>query len=635
MVIGLVAHVDSGKTTLSEAILFKQGVIRNLGRVDKKTAFLDNNKVERERGITVFAKEARFRVGEKNFTVLDTPGHKDFITETEKTMPVMDYALLIVSGPDGIKADDQTKVLWDLLKRYNVPTFIFVNKMDRMGRTKEGILKELREELEGNFIEFEGKKLANLDDLAMTNELFMDMVLSGKEKNEDGFSLIDLVKESIKRREIFPVFFGSALKLTGIDELLEGLENLTLDQDYSDKLELKVFKITRDQRGQREVHVKVTGGEINVKDIVNGEKVEQIRLYSGKNFDSVKTAEAGQIAAITGTNNLFLGQIIREGEDPEEVLNYITPNRTYGLNIISKNIDAKLGFKKLEPLREENPSLNISYDDLTDQIRISPMGELEIEVLKDIILERFSMEVQFGDVARVEEELEFEEIAEEDLRPDLNSRDTYQSAGKKELEEIFLRTYGKSKRDEQLRKELSIKRSNAKVRGIAESLPKEPNKAKKKGPYVIVDGYNVIFAWEEMKELAEYNIDSAREALLDILNNYTCYKNFGMVVVFDGYKVKGGIGSKLDYGENLKAVYTKEAETADRFIEETVYELGKEYDITVVTSDMQVQMLSMGDGAKRISAREFHDMVIAANDEIRAKLKAQPRSINRPFEGKL
>lgn len=868
VVLGILAHVDAGKTTLSEAVLYKTGVIRSLGRVDHKTAFLDNNVVEQDRGITVFSKEARFSIGEKSVVLLDTPGHADFSTEAERTLQVLDYAILIISGADGVQG--HTLTLWKLLQAYRIPTFIFVNKMDQPGTERALIMAQLSKELGSGFVEFKDAKPVDLEEMAMCSEDMMEEFL------ETELIAHEKMVDAISERKAFPVCFGSALKIEGVDELLKTVEDYSAPAEYSKDFSAKVYKITRDKQGNRQTHLKIIGGNLKNKMVIKGdgweEKVEQIRLYNGKTFESVQSVQAGMICTVLGLSQTYAGQTL--GDNAQAIQPpIISPALTYQL-ILPQGVDSTVAMQKFRQLEEEDPSLNIIWNERLQEIHVQVMGRLELEILQHIIKDRFDMEVSFGNgsviyketieapvigighfeplrhyaevhllleplprgagivtdamvsedrlaknwqrlimghlsekehigvltgspicdikmtiiagkahlkhteggdfrqatyrairqglmkaktvllepiysfraevpnenVGRVLADMQrlgancglpemkdqefsivegtgpvatlqdyqqevlaytkgkgrftvnfagydrchnadevvakmgydpeadihnltgsvfckggsgeyipwdqVDEMAHVESGYDLSAEgklervvnevvprvSTHTSASNKELEEIFRRTYGESKRDEQLRREHLSKRSRGMGKPPETPLPQLIKTDKKKlDEYIIVDGYNVIFAWDEMRELAEKNIDSAREAFIEILENYQSYKKVGMVVVFDGYKVSGNTGTKLKYG-NLEVVYTKEAETADRFIEKTAFEMGRKFDIKVVTSDRPVQMAALGDGAMRMSAREFFAEVVNTSEEIRAKLSKQKTSKNRPFE---
>ena len=890
LTMGILAHVDAGKTTLSEAILFLTGAIRKMGRVDHRDAFLDNIQVERARGITVFSKEARFVLGEKEITLLDTPGHADFSAEMERTLQVLDYAVLVVSGTDGVQA--HTRTLWKLMAGYDIPVFVFVNKMDRPGTDREMIMTELTNVFGDGFVEAGCDGSLNEDEAAMASEKLMEEYLS------DGSISDRSIADAVEKRQLFPVYFGSALKAEGVKEFLKGFGRYTKPKEYDKEFSARVFKISRDKQGNRLTHMKITGGSLRSKMLLNcggkEEKAEQIRLYSGDSFAMVSEAKAGTVCAVTGLTATYAGQGLGKEDSEGSRKPVLMPAITARL-MTSAGTDPVLLLPKLRQLEEEDPTLHIVWKEELKEIHVEIMGELEQEILKTRIMERFGEAVEFGvgsiiyketiagpvigighyeplrhyaevqllmeplpegsglvfdslcsedgldrnwqrlimthlkekahlgvltgseitdmkisilagraylkhteggdfrqatyrairqglrraesvllepfytftlkvpqentgramsDMQRlgascsmpeIDEALNMtvitgegpvstlrdyqrdvnvytrgegrfeaalcgfrpchnadEVIAEKGYRPEEDlenptgsvfcdhgaalyvdwqqvddmahvdsgyiiengrcirrsersgdsgsmqtgagdggrdgSRGQLSAAGEKELQAIFERTYGKSKRDEALRREALSKGTRRRPVDGIENFP-QPNWKHEMGkgePYLIIDGYNVIFAWDELKELAAVNLDSAREAFLDILGNYQGYKKMGMVVVFDGYKVAGNPGTKVDYGE-IKVVYTKEAETADRFIEKTIYEMGRRYDVAVVTSDRPVQMAALGDGARRMSAREFYTEVTAVSEEIRAKLDAQKGRVekNRPFEEKL
>lgn len=897
---GILAHVDAGKTTLSEAILYLTGSIRKLGRVDHKDAFLDSSEIERSRGITVFSKEARFVLGEKEVTLLDTPGHADFSAEMERTLQVLDYAILVVSGTDGVQS--HTRTLWKLLADCGMPVFVFVNKMDRPGTDREAIVRELTEAFGDGFVEAKADGSLNEDEAAMASENLMEEYLADSSLSDQSLA------HAIEERLIFPVYFGSALKMEGVKEFLDGFVRYTQPKEYDEEFGARVYKISRDKQGNRLTHMKITGGSLKSKmlidcghiqakgDLESGtvikEKADQIRLYSGDSFTMAGEAAAGTICAVTGLTRTYAGQGL--GKEAAQDARKITIMPAITARLITEpDTDPVLLLAKLRQLEEENPTLHVIWKEELKEIHVQVMGELEQEILKNQIKERFDENIDFGEGSIIYKETiaqpvigighfeplrhyaevqllmeplpegsglvfdslcsedkldrnwqrlimthlmervhpgvltgseitdmkitilagsahlkhteggdfrqatyrairqglrkaesvllepfytftlkipqentgramsdmqrlgascslpevdqtinmsvitgegpvstlrgyqrevsaytrgegrfeaalcgfrpchnEAEIIAEKGYRPEEDienptgsvfcdhgaavyvdwqqvdgmahvdsgyiiedgrcirkgdrtaasggslataggregSRGQLSAAGEKELQAIFERTYGKSKRDEALRREAMSKGTRHRRIDGPENFP-QPNWKHEMGkgqPFLIIDGYNVIFAWEELKELAAVNLDSAREAFLDILGNYQGYKKMGMVVVFDGYKVAGNPGTKVDYGE-IKVVYTKEAETADRFIEKTIYEMGRKYDVAVVTSDRPVQMAALGDGARRMSAREFYTEVTGVSQEIRAKLAAQKGRAekNRPFEEKL
>jgi len=895
--IGLLAHVDAGKTTLSEGILYLTGAIRKLGRVDHRTAFLDTDNIEQNRGITVFSKEARFALGDMNVTLLDTPGHVDFSGEMERTLSVLDYAILIINGADGVQG--HTVTLWKLLQVYRIPTFVFVNKMDQPGTSREDLMASLSADLRDNFCQFTGGGVdeagspvpaepteEGLDALAMCSEAMMEQYL------ETGTIEDDLIRQAIAQRQAFPVCFGSALKMEGVQEFLDTFAKYASAPSWPDAFGARVYKITRDRQGQRQTHMKITGGSLKARGLVcDDEKADQIRLYAGTSFEMVQEAEAGTICAVTGLTKTWAGQGLGTEADEDSSTGgrkpLLEPALTYRM-ILPEGADPALTMQKLRQLEEEDPLLHLVWKEALQEIHVQVMGDLGLEILQNLIKRRFDLDVSFGEGSLIYKETitapvigigHFEPLrhyAETQLLLEpgepgsgltfdcLVSRDrldanwqrliwthlkernhpgvltgseitdmkisiiggrahlkhteggdfrqaTYRairqglrkaqaqghavllepiytfrlevpaenigramadmqrlgaeyegpeslgasgmsaitgwgpvatlkeyarevasythghgrfltsmagygpchnqeevagaigyradsdldnptgsvfcehgagiyvqweqvddmahvdsgwhitedgravrgsteeksggsgkkergyggiSASEKELEEIFLRTYGKSKRDEALRREhLSQGTRRPQMPDLGSLSYKADNAA---ASYLIVDGYNVIFAWDELKELAQANLDGAREALLEILSNYSAYKKTGILVVFDGYKVQGNPGTQMRYA-GLDVVYTKQAETADRFIEKTIYELGRKYKITVVTSDRPVQMAALGDGAGRMSAREFRTEVLSTSEEIRQKLAGRQRTMekNRPFEGKL
>ena len=876
LVLGILAHVDAGKTTLSEAILYKTGSIRRLGRVDHKTAFLDTDAVERNRGITVLSKEARFVLGEKNCTLLDTPGHVDFSTEMERTLQVIDYAVLVISGAEGVQS--HTLTLWKLLDTYNIPTFVFINKMDSPIADWQKVLKDLNDKLGGGFVKFCGASISNEEDAATCSEALMEEYL-----DKGQLSTATLTK-AIRMRQLFPVSFGSALKMEGVDEFLETLGTYTQVPKYLSDFGARVYKITRDKQGNRQAHMKITGGILKNKMVIatpkGEEKVEQIRLYSGTNVENVGEAEAGMICAVTGLLNTRAGDVLGIEEQIGSVVPVIAPAMTYQV-IFPDHVQIGVALPKLRQIEEEEPSLKLEWKEALQELHIQVMGPLELDVLKARIKERFDMDISFGEgsiiyketienpvigighfeplkhyaevhilleplcrgggiakdslvredmldknwqrlitahlgekahlgvltgspvtdikftiiggrahlkhteggdfrqatyravrqglrkaksillepmyrfsaevptenvgrilsdmqrmgaqtdapqmlgdmaivtgrgpVATIEgyhkevaaftkgkgnlslvldgydrchnEEEVIEKFAynpesdmenptgsvfcqggsgeyvpwtevddrahvdsgyaltdegvlekkKETMVPGFATESTYERASARELEDIFVRTYGKSKRDEALRREKISKGQRGVGKSPESPLPPLRNEAKEKkksrDSYYVIDGYNVIFAWEQLNELAQVNMDSAREAFLEIMENYRGYRDIEMIIVFDGYKRQGSGGSQLDYG-GVKVVYTKEAETADRFIEKTVYELGRKFDITVVTSDRPVQMAALGDGAARMSAREFFAEVMETSEEIVSRIKEQHKPKFQPMAGK-
>ena len=857
--VGVVAHVDSGKTTLSENILYRTGHIRSMGRVDHGNTFLDTYGLERQRGITIFSKQARFQLGDKAYTLLDTPGHVDFSAEMERSLQVLDYAVLVVSGSAGVQA--HTVTLWKLLERYNVPLFVFVNKMDQVGADREKLMDELRSHLGGSCIDM---LCVDQEELALGDEHIMEYYL------EHGTVLESHIIQMIRERKLVPCYFGSALKDEGVEKLLEAIEAYTDEPDYGEEFGARVYKITRDNQGNRLTHMKVTGGVLRVKDFIDDEKVDQIRLYSGEKYTTVSEVYPGQVCAVTGLTKTAAGYGI--GCETNFIEPYLQPVLTYKL-ILPEGVDTHSFIRSLRELEEEEPELHILWNEQFSEIHARVMGEIEIEILKSLILDRFGIEVEFGSGSIVYKEtienvvegvghyeplkhyaevhlklepgergsgLQFEVDCNEDklaknwqrlvlthleekahkgvltgseitdmkitliagkahlkhteggdfrqatyrairhgLRraqsvllepvyefrleipqgcvgraltdiqrmngrselPDVEgdmaiitgvgpvaTMNDYQrelvayTGGKgrlylavkgyepchnqeeiiekinydaegdldnptgsvfcahgagfvvnwqdveqymhippvlcrelgdglttdgvvdggfkenniasaevydpNELEKIFERTYGPIDRSKAIHHNRDYERLEAererlrraeerKVEAAIEKYKERHSRPKsEQARYLLVDGYNIIFAWEELKALAETNLDAARTRLMDIMCNYQGYKGYVVIVVFDAYKVQGNKGEVQKYN-NIHVIYTKEAETADQYIEKAVHEIGKKYDVTVATSDSLVQMIIWGEGAKRLSAAELEADIRAVSKELR------------------
>lgn len=846
LVIGILAHVDAGKTTLSEAMLYTSGAIRSLGRVDHQDAFLDTDAQERARGITIFSKQAEFEFGDMRIQLLDTPGHVDFSTEMERTLSVLDYAFLVISGKDGVQG--HTSTLWKLLKKYDIPTFIFINKMDLEGTVKEDLMYELKTTLDDGCIDFTELKSKD-EELAMCNENLLDEYL------ETGRVDRNKLAPEIRARKIFPCFFGSALKLQGVTEFLQGAEEFTENIDYDNRFGARVFKITRDNQGNRLTHLKVTGGRLQVKDEFAEEKINQIRFYSGTKFQAKDWAQAGEICAVTGLNKTFAGQGLGFEKEKQDAL--LKPVLIYGI-VLPPEQDVHQAYLKLRQLEEEDPELHIIWNQQLKEIQIQLMGEVQLEIYQNIIKERFGMEVEFttgrisyketiaapvtgaghfeplrhyaevhlllepgrpgtgmvfdsacsldtldlnwqrlimthlserehpgvltgspitdmkitilngrahlkhtegGDFrqatyrairqglrkaesvllepwyeyrlevptemigramadiqkmggsfeppvthgensvltgkAPVSEMKDYplevtsytkgygrlmcdvcgyepchnqdEAVAAVGYDPDNDienpadsvfcehgagynvkwdeaddhmhvsngyvqddgelrpaaavartaSKYTGTLAEDKELDRIFERTFGTSKKD----KKMAPKK-------LIEAVTKvyKPKFQPALPEYLLVDGYNIIFAWDELKELANVNLDAAREALIEVLNNYQGYKKCNIIAVFDAYKVKGGVRKYEKHGK-VDVVFTKEAETADTYIERTTHEMKGKYMVRVATSDRLEQMIITGNDAFKISAKEFKAEIEKANSEIEAFLTEYNRKV--------
>ena len=874
LVVGILAHVDAGKTTLSEGILYLTGKIRKLGRVDHKDAYLDTYNLERERGITIFSKQAEFELGNRGITLLDTPGHVDFSAEMERTLQVLDYAILVINGADGVQG--HTMTLWRLLARYQIPTFLFINKMDQDGTDKEKLLAELKKRLSDNCVDFTWENTSGMensidetaekaeDEISDLQSQFLEDVsvcdeeLLEKYLETEEISTSD-IRKVIKERKLFPCFFGSALKMTGVEEFLHGLEKYCETPEYPSEFGAKVFKIARDDQGNRLSYMKITGGTLKVKELLTDtEKADQIRIYSGAKFELAKEAPAGTICAVTGLSQTHPGQgfgIERESEMPvlEPVLNYRI--------LLPEDCDVHQMLKKLKELGEEEPELHIVWNEQLGEIHAMLMGEVQIEILKHLIWERFHVAVEFGTGNIVYKEtiaepvegvghfeplrhyaevhlllepgepgsgLQFFTACSEDvldrnwqrlILTHLEEREhpgvltgspitdmqitlitgrahlkhteggdfrqaTYRAVrqGLKKADSILLEPYyefrmelpsenvGRAMTDiqnmsgkfgtpmieeettvltgsapvslmrgyqkeftaytggcgrmavslkgydichnqeevlatstydseadlanptgsvfcahgagfvvdwdeveEYMHMEHTLESGNDDEMDIMEvTLPKrrhssieltqeeldaiyvrtpDPKKNRSTGPvtvrakektrepgsayqdpkwearrrakagteeYLLVDGYNIIFSWEELKELSERDIGAARGKLADILSNYQGFRKCTLILVYDAYKVEGNPGEVMKY-HNIYIVYTKEAETADQYIEKTVRRIAKNADVTVATSDGLEQVIIMGQGAHRMSAPGLKEEVELALKELRGE----------------
>lgn len=883
LTIGILAHVDAGKTTLAESILYLTGSIRKLGRVDHQDAFLDTYELERERGITIFSKQAEFRLGEREVTLLDTPGHVDFSAEMERTLQVLDYAILVISGADGVQGHVQT--LWRLLKQYEIPVFLFINKMDQPDTNEKALMEELTKRLDEKCINFSGglETEEAKENLAVCDEAVLEHYLeSGEIQKEEIINLI-------AKRKVFPCYFGSALKIQGVEEFLRGIETFTRECAYPEEFGARVFKIARDAQRNRLTYLKITGGSLKVKMLLSNEKeagegkeelweekAEQIRIYSGNSFEAVKEAKAGSVCAVTGLSHTYCGQGL--GIEAHTFLPVLEPVLTYKIELPEDcNVHSML--IKLKELEEEEPQLHIVWDERLQEIHAQVMGEVQIEILKRMIWERYQTEVEFGSgkivyketiedcvegvghfeplrhyaevhlklepaergtglhffadcsedlldrnwqrlvLTHLEERMhkgvltgseitdmritlvsgrahlkhteggdfrqatyralrqglkkaksvllepvyefrlelpadkvgramadiqkmygEFQlsdsegeysvvtgfapvslmrdyqkevmaytsghgrlfctlkgympchnadEVIEEmnyDSESDLENptgsvfcahgagfivpwyevedymhlelqtptpkqveeelpmpkrtpkeAEAYLKEGvqnEEELRAIFERTYGAVKRERQGWERVS-KRNPNRNSSVRSSETENTRKEKKREPlkeYLLVDGYNIIFAWEDLNELSKINIESARNKLMDRLSNYQGYKKMTLILVFDAYKVKGNPGSVMKY-HNIYVVYTKEAETADQYIEKTVHEIGRKYQVTVATSDALEQVIILGQGGNRLSAANLLEEVEAVEAEISKKVKKEaPKEKNYLFD---
>lgn len=830
IVVGILAHVDAGKTTLSEGMLYTSGAIRTMGRVDNRDAFLDTYALERERGITIFSKQAVFPLGTTQVTLLDTPGHVDFSPEMERTLQVLDYAILVISGADGVQG--HTRTLWNLLRRYEIPTFVFVNKMDQEGTDAEVLLQELKNVLEEGCVDFSTKRDAHFyEETAVCSEDALEEFLeTGRLKKET-------LQELFLERKLFPCFFGSALRLEGVKEFLEQMQELIKVPEYPDTFAAKVFKIARDEAGNRLTYLKITGGSLKVKAVIEGQKVNQIRIYSGEKYEAFNEAKAGSICAVTGLSDTYPGEGL--GAEQGTYLPVLEPVLNYQV-IPTEGDDPILLLPKLRELEEEEPQLHIVWEEALQEIHVQLMGEVQLEVLKTLIYERFGVEVEFGQgnilyketiqntvegVGHFEPLRHYAEVhlllepgepgsgvqcmsvCSEDLldrnwqrlilthlmetehrgvltgAPITDIRITLVSGkahlkhteggdfrqavyravrqGLKQAESVLLEPYyeyrlelpsenvGRAMTDiermhgtfglPQTEADRTIltgmapvstmrdyqKEVHAYTRGngtlqctlkgyapchnteevlvatgydserdtlhptgsvfcahgagflvpwyevkeymhlpsimqekpsdsseekqtayrvsketdawidteevdriIAQSvgankkqktLPKKkvpeyykstskPKKQEVREEYLLVDGYNVIFAWEDLKDLAQVSIDGARGKLLDVLCDYQGMKKCNLIVVFDAYRVQGH-KTEISTYHNIHVVFTKEAETADQYIEKFAHENGKKYNVTVATSDGLEQIIIRGQGCRLLSARELKDEI--------------------------
>ena len=393
LVIGILAHVDSGKTTLSEALLYGTGTIRKLGRVDHKDAFLDTDALEKARGITIFSKQALFTAGNTDFTLLDTPGHVDFSTETERTLQVLDYAVLVISGTDGVQS--HTETLWRLLRRYRIPTFVFVNKMDLPGPGREALLTQLNRRLGDGFVDFGAEQADRDEALALCDERLMETML-----DRGSLTDTDLIP-AIARRHVFPCWFGSALKLQGVDALVEGLERYTRPAPALEAFGAKVFKVSQDEQGNRLTWLRVTGGALKVKAQLTGEvdgepwaeKANQLRLYSGAKFTLAECIGPGQVCAVTGLTKARPGEGL--GAERDSDLPVLEPVLSYQV-LLPEGADVHAALGKLHRLEEEEPQLHVVWNETLGEIHVQLMGEIQLEVLKSLLAERYGLEVSFG-----------------------------------------------------------------------------------------------------------------------------------------------------------------------------------------------------------------------------------------------
>ena len=853
LTVGLMAHVDAGKTTLAEALLFRTGEIKKIGRVDHGDSWLDTNEIERSRGITIFAHQAAVTVGDTQFTLLDTPGHVDFAAETERTMQVMDYAVLVISGTDGVQS--HTRTLWRLLERYQIPAILFVNKMDLSDRTETALIQELQGRLSPACVQFDTDEEALFEHAAACSETLMTEYFDTDRLSEKS------LQQAIAKRQIFPVCFGSARTLKGVESLIAVLRDYTAEPLRTDGFGARVFKISADAKGNRLTYLKLCGGTLRNRDELTytaadhteyTEKITGIRFYSGAKYTSADEAETGAVCAVTGLSAAYAGMGIGACGHAAEA--ELTPIMRYQI-LLPEQISPQQAYADLQQLEAEDPQLHTVWNAQNQAIFVQLMGAVQLEVLTKVIAERFGYEVQFdsgvvtyretiaepvegighyeplrhyaevhllmtplpagsglqfdtqvsedvldrnwqrliltnlqekthvgvltgspitdmkitlvsgrahlkhteggdfrqavyravrqglrsaesvllepyyaftlelpadavgramtdiqqragtfdppevlGDTAvltgyapaselngyaaevmsytkgrgtlnmrvsgyrpchnaeEIVQRLGYDpdsdlensadsvfcshgagflvswdevplymhlpamlphrfDFPEEEIVPEkLVRRSTQPTAGEDELMEIFERTYGKIQREP--RKAMRRNKTAELTEGNVKVAPLPEHE------YLLVDGYNIIFAWDSLKSLAKDSLEHARDALLQRLQNYQGYRKCDVILVFDAYKIKGH-GTEIEQHGNVSVVYTKEAETADSYIERVSKQLLKNNRVRVATSDALEQLIILGNGAMRISAREFEAEMCAAESEIRALIGGQ------------
>lgn len=831
IVMGILAHVDSGKTTLSEALLFEAGNIKKMGRVDNGNATLDTHSIERKRGITIFSKQAVLSLNALHISLLDTPGHTDFSGEMERTLSVLDYAILVVNGGDGVQS--HTETLWNLLKKHSIPTFVFVNKIDLVKFNKDEILHQLKTKLNSNISEYSSDDFC--EKIAETDEIALNAYLNSGEINDN------YCVDAIKNRQVFPCFFGSALKPIGVVEFLNFIEKYITSPQYNEDFSAKIFKISRDNQNTRLSHIKITGGHLNVKDVLeNGEKVQQIRVYTGENYEIKQSVSAGEVCSLVGLDATYTGQGLGISDENPPILQ---PILNYSVELLD-NCDPFIAYTKLKILDDEDPLLSINWNEISKKISIGIMGEIQIEILQTVARERFDLNIDFdsgnvvyketitkivegvghfeplrhyaevrllieplkagsgiilktnckedslgknfqslilthlsekkhrgtltgsyltdiaitvvagkshnkhtegGDfrqatyralqqglkqtkltllepyyefnlcvpksnLGRAINDLEklfatllppiitddnaiirgnapailmkdyaknissytkglgkinckffgflpchnekeiinlinFDPSSDSDMNPDsvfcshgsgfnvkwnevedfahtdkflvedkpITINEIRQNATRlltsfeedKALMKIFESTYGPIK-TEKIR---SFSKSSDNVSSFTKPSVYKPE-------ILLVDGYNIIFAWENLSKIAEENIASARQELIHIMCNYKAFRGCEVIIVFDAYKVRGSHG-KIERQHNINIVYTKEAETADMYIEQTTFSIAKKFKVRVATSDALEQLIIWGHGAYRVSAEGFYEEVMQIDKTIR------------------
>lgn len=842
LVIGILAHVDAGKTTLSESLLYLSGKIGKLGRVDNKDAFLDTFELERARGITIFSKQAMLELNGMQVTLLDTPGHVDFSAEMERTLSVLDYAILVISGADGVQG--HTKTLWRLLKFYHIPVFLFINKMDQLGTNRTALLNQIKTQLDDGCIDFSQEMGEEFkEQLAMCEEEMMEAFL------EHGSIEEEQIKKAIKIRKVFPCYFGSALKLEGIDAFMEGITKYVTIPSYPEEFGAKIFKIARDEQGNRLTYMKITGGTLKVKDVLSNhdweEKVNQIRIYSGQKYEAIGQVDAGTVCCVIGLSKTKAGEGL--GIEKVSELPILEPVLSYRV-ILPSGCDPRVILPKLRQIEEEEPLLHIVWEEQLQEIKVQIMGEVQTEILRSLVESRYGITIDFDEGRIVYKEtiqdtvegvghfeplrhyaevhlllepgepgsgLQFDTDCSEDIlgkswqklilthleekahKGVLTGSDitdiritlvsgrahnkhteggdfreaTYRAVrqGLKEAKSILLEPYysfqlelpknmvGRAMTDiekrygtseiHQTNEETSVligtapvitmqnyqkevmaytkgqgklfcslkgyepchneaqvienigydseldllnptgsvfcahgsgflvkwnevknymhvesyqknkkeslneviqnnpkpvteetwvtteeidqiiqstfyknqgkksvwKREKTARQSYYESISGKSKAPEKKEEYLLVDGYNIIFAWPELQILAKDNMDAARSKLMDILSNYQAIRQCKIIAVFDAYRVQGHAEEIISY-HNIYMVYTKEAQTADQYIERFAHDNKNKLKVVVATSDGLSQIIIRGAGSELLSARELKEEIDRANE---------------------
>lgn len=630
-VFGIFAHVDAGKTTLSEQLLLRGGVIKEAGRVDKGTSYLDDNSIERERGITVFSKQARLKLSGRPFTLLDTPGHSDLTEEARSVLSVLDAAILIVPSGNGV--NEHTEYLKKLLSLYKLPVIIFVNKVDLPSFDREGLLLDIKERLGEGCIEADRLESGEAaEDIAvLDDELLKEYLDFGK--------LPENFKEKLfLSGKLFPVYFGSALKNEGIDELCEGLSFFTapLLKKAFDQLPFgaRVFSIAHSDR--RLTFMRITSGVLKIRDQIETDaslppqKITELRLYSGSRFERTSEAHSGDIVAAAGLDKTFAGQGL--GNEEDEIRPPLRESVRVRI-ITDPSVERKKFLNALSILSEEEPYLEIeTKGEGEDYLSIN--GTLQEEILSSLFKERFGIAVSFEDERILDQEDNSDAYTEEETENAFGENDpaewkVHESRDVKTIMDGLGRSANQKEkprgRDRDIEKkrqrenELTIKRALDEKKMPYEGKERVDLHIVEKSDLLLVDGYNIIFSWDELKELSKVSIDAARGRLNDILSNYAAFVGCETIVVYDAYLLEGHSTEILKYN-NIHIVFTKTAETADQYIEKTAIKRKNDAFIRVATSDMVERMIVLSQGAVVITAENFRGMIDAAEREIRDKI---------------